>query len=115
MRMVTSNQVLHFWWDWRELRGHIIEELYVLLRRLGINSKLIVTWLALLQDLLKIHQEMLEGVASFGKAAANQLRSDLRWNQKPGPFFFEYQAPIWLAPASSPGDNDPVDQNRLKA
>jgi len=84
MRMVTSNQVLHFWWDWRELRGHIIEELYVLLRRLGINSKLIVTGLALLQDPLKIHQEMLEGVPSFRKAAADQLRSDLRWNQKPG-------------------------------
>ena len=77
MRVVTSQQILHFWWDWGELRGHIIEELYVLLHRLGNNSRLIVTGLALLQDLLKIHQEMLEGVASFGKAAADQLRSNL--------------------------------------
>ncbi len=84
MRVVTSRQILHFWWDWWELRGHIIEELYVLPLRSGINSKLIVTGLALLQAQLKIHQEMLEGVASFGKAATDQLRSDLRWNQKRG-------------------------------
>jgi hypothetical protein len=25
-----------------------------------------------------------------------------------------HQAPIWLVTASFPGDNDPLDQNRLK-
>lgn len=57
-----------FRWAQAVVREHIIEELNTLLRRLGINSEIIVIGLPLAKDILKFRQEMLDGKLTFGKA-----------------------------------------------
>jgi hypothetical protein len=59
---------ISFKWAQAILREHIIKEINILMQRLEIESRIIITGLPLSQDILRVRQELLEGKISFAKA-----------------------------------------------